>query len=52
MTEPTGWASFISTFPHRGVGTGVLGPDVRPEHRLTELHYSWRWRLHLTPTFA
>jgi beta-galactosidase len=30
---------------HRGVGTGALGPDVRPEHRLTDRSYAWQWRL-------
>jgi beta-galactosidase len=30
---------------HRGVGMARLGPDTRPEHRLREGEYSWRWRL-------
>ncbi|WP_199837520.1 glycoside hydrolase family 2 TIM barrel-domain containing protein [Streptomyces caniscabiei] len=30
---------------HRGAGTGALGPDVRPEHRLTDRRYDWQWRL-------
>lgn len=32
---------------HRGVGTGVLGPDTAPEFRLDGGSYSWRWRLSL-----
>jgi hypothetical protein len=34
---------------HRGVGTGGLGPDTRPAHRLTGDHYTWEWRLTLKP---
>ncbi|MFI0446524.1 glycoside hydrolase family 2 TIM barrel-domain containing protein [Actinomadura sp. 6N118] len=30
---------------HRGVGTGALGPDTRPWHRLSGHHYDWQWRL-------
>jgi beta-galactosidase len=33
---------------HRGVGMARLGPDTRPEHRLSELEYAWRWRLLLS----
>jgi len=32
---------------HRGVGTAVLGPDTRPEHRLSGTAYAWRWSLAL-----
>jgi len=32
---------------HRGVGTGALGPDTRPRHRLTGHTYTWTWELHL-----
>lgn len=32
---------------HRGVGTGVLGPDVRPPSRLDRRSYAWTWELHL-----
>ncbi|WP_105567832.1 glycoside hydrolase family 2 TIM barrel-domain containing protein [Microbacterium halophytorum] len=32
---------------HRGVGTGLLGPDTRPEHRPTGSAYEWSWRLTL-----
>lgn len=32
---------------HRGVGTGLLGPDTRPRHRLSGGHYSWTWELNL-----
>lgn len=32
---------------HRGIGTGVLGPDVRPAFRLDRSDYSWSWRLRL-----
>ncbi|WP_198411130.1 glycoside hydrolase family 2 TIM barrel-domain containing protein [Microbacterium suaedae] len=32
---------------HRGVGTGLLGPDTRPPHRLVGTHYAWSWRLSL-----
>ncbi|MGO7983806.1 hypothetical protein ACC691_38850, partial [Rhizobium johnstonii] len=32
---------------HRGVGTAQLGPDTRPEFRLTDLEYHWSWRLRL-----
>ncbi|WP_223690690.1 glycoside hydrolase family 2 TIM barrel-domain containing protein [Leifsonia poae] len=32
---------------HRGVGTGTLGPDTRPEFRLTERTHHWTWRLHM-----
>ncbi|WP_284984472.1 glycoside hydrolase family 2 TIM barrel-domain containing protein [Arthrobacter sp. efr-133-TYG-118] len=34
-------------FAHRGVGTGILGPDVRSEFRLKERTYSWTWRMQL-----
>lgn len=30
---------------HRGVGTGSLGPDVAPEHRVGAGHYRWSYRL-------
>jgi beta-galactosidase len=33
---------------HRGVGTGLLGPDTRPEYRLPQREYAWQWRLTLT----
>lgn len=33
---------------HRGVGTGRIGPDTRPVHRLTGSSYEWRWRLSLS----
>jgi beta-galactosidase len=32
---------------HRGVGTGLLGPDTLKKHRLTDTEYAWRWRLKL-----
>lgn len=32
---------------HRGVGTGRIGPDTLPQHRLTQQRYRWRWRLKL-----
>ncbi|WP_422933288.1 glycoside hydrolase family 2 TIM barrel-domain containing protein [Sinomonas sp. P47F7] len=32
---------------HRGVGTGLLGPDTRPQHRLFGAHYTWTWELNL-----
>ncbi|MGP9746568.1 glycoside hydrolase family 2 TIM barrel-domain containing protein [Brachybacterium sp. AOP29-B2-41] len=35
---------------HRGVGTGLLGPDTRPPHRLVGSHHAWSWRLTLDPT--
>ena len=34
---------------HRSVGTGRIGPDTRPAHRLTQSSYRWRWRLQLLP---
>jgi beta-galactosidase len=34
---------------HRGVGTAVLGPDTRPESRLSGTTYAWRWSLALDP---
>ncbi|WP_210479455.1 glycoside hydrolase family 2 TIM barrel-domain containing protein [Naasia sp. SYSU D00948] len=34
---------------HRGVGTGRLGPDTRPDHRLDGDRYRWVWRLTLQP---
>lgn len=30
---------------HRGVGTGSLGPDVAPEHRVGAGHYRWSYRV-------
>lgn len=35
---------------HRGVGTGLLGPDTRPIHRLFGDHYTWSWQLDLPST--
>ena len=32
---------------HRGVGTGLLGPDTRPPYRLAGNSYAWSWRLTL-----
>lgn len=32
---------------HRGLGTGVLGPDTSSANRLTERHYDWCWELDL-----
>jgi len=32
---------------HRGLGTGLLGPDTRVEHRPTGSVYRWSWRLTL-----
>jgi beta-galactosidase len=32
---------------HRGVGTGLLGPDTLKSHRLSATEYAWRWRLEL-----
>jgi len=32
---------------HRGVGTGALGPDTLPQHRITESEHEWQWRLRL-----
>jgi beta-galactosidase len=32
---------------HRGLGTGVLGPDACPEYRLAGHRYEWEWRLRL-----
>lgn len=34
---------------HRGVGTGRIGPDTLPVHRLWGDRYRWQWRLRLTP---
>ncbi|GGK59690.1 glycoside hydrolase family 2 TIM barrel-domain containing protein [Streptomyces flaveus] len=37
---------------HRGVGMACLGPDTRPEFRLTATEYAWEWRLTLsTPSY-
>lgn len=33
---------------HRGIGTAVLGPDTRPQYRLTATEYAWQWRLTLS----
>lgn len=33
---------------HRGVGMAHLGPDTRPEFRLTATEYAWEWRLILS----
>lgn len=30
---------------HRGVGTGLLGPDTPPLHRLSGSRWTWRWSL-------
>jgi len=35
---------------HRGLGTGVLGPDTDPRFRLDGTSYSWRWELVLPST--
>ncbi|PPF38025.1 glycoside hydrolase family 2 TIM barrel-domain containing protein [Rathayibacter sp. AY1A3] len=32
---------------HRGLGTAQLGPDTRPEFRLTDHEYRWSWCLRL-----
>ncbi|MEU4230623.1 hypothetical protein AB0F17_40580 [Nonomuraea sp. NPDC026600] len=32
---------------HRGVGTGMLGPDTRPPYRPSGSEYAWQWRLTL-----
>ncbi|YCQ22556.1 DUF4981 domain-containing protein [Arthrobacter sp. Z1-9] len=32
---------------HRGLGTGLLGPDTLKPHRLSGTEYAWRWRLEL-----
>ncbi|MBB2914352.1 beta-galactosidase [Streptosporangium becharense] len=37
---------------HRGVGTGLLGPDTRPAYRLSQREYGWQWRLTLTDASA
>jgi beta-galactosidase len=31
---------------HRGVGSGAVGPDVAPEHRVRSGRYRWSYRLH------
>ncbi len=30
---------------HRGLGTGLLGPDTRPQYRLSGDRYEWTWQL-------
>ncbi|MFI1034260.1 glycoside hydrolase family 2 TIM barrel-domain containing protein [Streptomyces sp. NPDC020951] len=33
---------------HRGIGTGLLGPDTRPQYRISGSRYDWEWRLTLS----
>ncbi|HSA51363.1 MAG TPA: glycoside hydrolase family 2 TIM barrel-domain containing protein [Yinghuangia sp.] len=33
---------------HRGLGTGLLGPDTLPEFRMPSGEYRWSWQLDLT----
>ncbi|GHG14518.1 MULTISPECIES: glycoside hydrolase family 2 TIM barrel-domain containing protein [Amycolatopsis] len=44
---PSGRTVVHLDIAHRGVGTALLGPDTRPEHRLTGTSYAWSWRLNL-----
>jgi beta-galactosidase len=45
--SPTGRTVVHLDVAHRGLGTGVLGPDTRPRHRLPGREYAWTWRLRL-----
>lgn len=44
---PSGKTVVHLDIAHRGVGTGLLGPDTRPQYRPAARHYAWEWRLTL-----
>ncbi|MEV4019724.1 glycoside hydrolase family 2 TIM barrel-domain containing protein [Nonomuraea angiospora] len=46
--QPSGTTVVHLDIAHRGVGTGLLGPDTRPAHRLSQRDYRWQWRLTLS----
>ncbi|MEV0196732.1 glycoside hydrolase family 2 TIM barrel-domain containing protein [Nonomuraea sp. NPDC050691] len=46
--QPSGRTVVHLDVAHRGVGTGLLGPDTRPAYRLSPREYGWQWRLTLT----
>jgi beta-galactosidase len=46
--QPSGKTVVHLDVAHRGVGTGLLGPDTRPKYRLAQREYGWQWRLMLS----
>ncbi|MFI6792089.1 glycoside hydrolase family 2 TIM barrel-domain containing protein [Nonomuraea sp. NPDC050383] len=46
--QPSGKTVVHLDVAHRGVGTGLLGPDTRPAYRLSQREYAWQWRLTLS----
>lgn len=56
LEEATHWwklpessSTFVQlSIAERGVGTALLGPDTRPEYRLSGTKYAWKWAIALT----